>query len=243
MSASDEAKWYVLQTYSGYEDKVSSNIMIVAKTHGLDSFISEIKVPREEVTEIKNGKQETKMRKTYPGYVFIKLVLTIEIHDLQEDVSCSTQLFGCPLFAGHRHAYDVVGTHLFGDVGRIIIAQSTIHKHLFAFSHGGESPRNRHTRPHGLTEYATMENNLAVVNHVGCDTGKSYGEGVEIDRISVGISEGSQKLADILTDDEAATNRLFLFLQPQTGRKGIGVVLLTLFQTLVFQVVPVRQHN
>ena len=79
MSASDEAKWYVLQTYSGYEDKVASNIMIVAKTHGLDSFISEIKVPREEVTEIKNGKQETKMRKTYPGYVFIKLVLNNDI--------------------------------------------------------------------------------------------------------------------------------------------------------------------
>ena len=79
MSASDEAKWYVLQTYSGYEDKVSSNIMIVAKTHGLDSLISEIKVPREEVKKKKNGKQETKMRKTYPGYVFIKLVLNNDI--------------------------------------------------------------------------------------------------------------------------------------------------------------------
>ena len=79
MSASGEAKWYVLQTYSGYEDKVASNIMIVAKTHGLESFISEIKVPREEVAEIKNGKQETKMRKIYPGYVFIRLVLNNDI--------------------------------------------------------------------------------------------------------------------------------------------------------------------
>jgi len=94
MSVSDEAKWYVLQTYSGYEDKVASNIMIVAKTHNLDSLIFEIKVPREEVKEIKDGKEEVKMRKIYPGYVFIKVVLTNEI------ISRIIKIRGCSGFVG-----------------------------------------------------------------------------------------------------------------------------------------------
>ena len=95
MSVLEESKWYVLQTYAGYEDKVASNIMIVAKTHNLDSLISEIKVPREEVREFKNGKEEIKMRKVYPGYVFIKVVLTSEI------ISRVIGVRGCSGFVGN----------------------------------------------------------------------------------------------------------------------------------------------
>ena len=87
-----------------------------------------------------------------------------------------------------------------------------------------------------------MDNYLAVVHHIGCDTCKLYGESIEIDRVIVGIGESAQEFTDVLADNEASTNRSFVFLQPQTGGKRICVVKFTLFQTLVFQVIPVRQH-
>ena len=51
-----------------------------------------------------------------------------------------------------------------------------------------------------------MDNNFAVVHYIGCDTCKLYGEGIEIDRVIVGIGEGAQEFTDVLTDDEASTN-------------------------------------
>ena len=51
-----------------------------------------------------------------------------------------------------------------------------------------------------------MNNDLAVVHHIGCDTCKLYGKGIEIDRVIVGIGEGAQEFTDVLADDEASTN-------------------------------------
>ena len=79
MSVSEDAKWYVLQTYSGYEDKVASGILIVLETHGLRDLLSDIKIPKVEEEEFKDGKKKKTLRKLYPGYVFIKAVLTDDV--------------------------------------------------------------------------------------------------------------------------------------------------------------------
>jgi len=70
-----QAKWYVVHTYSGYENKVASNIQKVVDNRGIQDLICELKVPTETVVEIKDGERKEVIRKIFPGYVFIKMVM------------------------------------------------------------------------------------------------------------------------------------------------------------------------
>ncbi len=72
---SEEAKWYVVHTYSGYENKVASNLEKAIENSNLNNMIQNVKIPTEEVTEIKDGKERKIERKVFPGYVFIKMIL------------------------------------------------------------------------------------------------------------------------------------------------------------------------
>ena len=71
----ETAKWYVVHTYSGYENKVATNIEKVVDNRGLRDLIPEVKVPTEIVTEIKDDKVKEVERKLYPGYVMVKMVM------------------------------------------------------------------------------------------------------------------------------------------------------------------------
>ncbi|NLN41483.1 MAG: transcription termination/antitermination protein NusG [Clostridiales bacterium] len=73
-----EAKWYVVHTYSGYENKVKANLEKMVENRGLQDLIFEIKVPMEEHIEVKDGKRRSVMRKIFPGYVIVKMVMTDE---------------------------------------------------------------------------------------------------------------------------------------------------------------------
>lgn len=75
----DEARWYVIHTYSGYENKVKDTLEMIVENRNLQDYIVEVSVPTEEETEIKDGKKKVVVRKKYPGYVLVKLVLTDEI--------------------------------------------------------------------------------------------------------------------------------------------------------------------
>ncbi len=72
----DDFRWYVVHTYSGYEDKVASDLMTTVENRGLHDFFSEVKVPKEKVIELVDDKEKEVERKIYPGYVFVKMVLT-----------------------------------------------------------------------------------------------------------------------------------------------------------------------
>ena len=74
--ADQDAKWYVVHTYSGYENKVASNIITTVENRSLQDLIKEVKVPTEIVTEIKDDKEKQVEHKLYPGYVFVKMVYT-----------------------------------------------------------------------------------------------------------------------------------------------------------------------
>ena len=76
MTEEFEAKWYVIHTYSGYENKVASNLETTVENRHLQDLIQEIKVPTETVTEIKDNKKKEVERKIFPGYVLVKMVLT-----------------------------------------------------------------------------------------------------------------------------------------------------------------------
>jgi len=74
----EEAKWYVVHTYSGYENKVASNLEKTVENRQIHDLIQEISVPTETVTEIKDNKKRDVERKIFPGYVLVKMLLTDE---------------------------------------------------------------------------------------------------------------------------------------------------------------------
>ena len=69
-------KWYVVHTYSGYENKVKTDLEKTVKNRELEDFFFEIIVPMEEQIEIKDGKRKTNLKKVFPGYVLIKMIVT-----------------------------------------------------------------------------------------------------------------------------------------------------------------------
>ncbi|MEF9865705.1 MAG: transcription termination/antitermination protein NusG [Oscillospiraceae bacterium] len=72
------ARWYVVHTYSGYENKVSQNLETIVENRRLQDLICEVKVPVEIVPDIKDGKEREIERKLFPGYVLVKMVMTDE---------------------------------------------------------------------------------------------------------------------------------------------------------------------
>ena len=70
-----EAQWYVVHTYSGYENKVRVDIEKTIENRGLQDQILEVSVPLEEVIELKNGAQKQVERKMFPGYVLIHMIM------------------------------------------------------------------------------------------------------------------------------------------------------------------------
>jgi len=71
----ESEKWYVVHTYSGYENKVKANLEKTVENRGLQNLILDVQVPMEESIELKNGKKKIVQRKTYPGYVLVKMFM------------------------------------------------------------------------------------------------------------------------------------------------------------------------
>ena len=70
-----KASWYVVHTYSGYENKVKANIEKTIENRHLEDEILEVRVPMQDVTEVKNGVRKTSAKKMFPGYVLINMVM------------------------------------------------------------------------------------------------------------------------------------------------------------------------
>ena len=77
MADYNDARWYVIHTYSGYENKVAKDLETIVENRKLQDYIMDIKIPTETVTEIKDdGTQKQYERKIFPGYVLIKMIVT-----------------------------------------------------------------------------------------------------------------------------------------------------------------------
>lgn len=70
-----EANWYVVHTYSGYENKVKANIDKTIENRHLEDEILEVRVPMQDVVEMKNGARKTVQKKMFPGYVLINMIM------------------------------------------------------------------------------------------------------------------------------------------------------------------------
>ncbi len=70
-----EANWYVVHTYSGYENKVKANIEKTIENRHLEDEIIEVRVPMQDVVEVKNGARKTVQKKMFPGYVLVNMIM------------------------------------------------------------------------------------------------------------------------------------------------------------------------
>ena len=75
---SNEACWYVVHTYSGYENKVKDTLEKSIKSSNMQDYIFDVRVPVEEVSEIRKGKRVKSTRKVFPGYVIVNMIKTNE---------------------------------------------------------------------------------------------------------------------------------------------------------------------
>ncbi len=75
---SEDAKWYVVHTYSGYENKVKANLEKIVENRSMQEYILDIVVPMEEQIEIKDGKKKATLKKVFPGYVLVKMIMSDE---------------------------------------------------------------------------------------------------------------------------------------------------------------------
>lgn len=75
---SEQAQWYVVHTYSGYENKVAATIEKAVKNRRLQDLILSVNVPLEKVVEVKDNKRKEVERKVFPGYVLVKMVMNDE---------------------------------------------------------------------------------------------------------------------------------------------------------------------
>ncbi len=90
----EEAKWYVVHTYSSYENAVAAAIMKAAENRRMTDLIKEVTIPMETVTEYIDGVEKTIERKVFPGYVLVKMILTDDSWHLIHSVRGATGFVG-----------------------------------------------------------------------------------------------------------------------------------------------------
>ncbi|MCR4936226.1 MAG: transcription termination/antitermination protein NusG [Oscillospiraceae bacterium] len=90
----DNAKWYVVHTYSGYENAVAAAILKSAENRRMQDLIHAVNIPMETVTEKTDQGEKTYERKVFPGYVLVKMILTDESWHLVRNVRGATGFVG-----------------------------------------------------------------------------------------------------------------------------------------------------
>ena len=90
----EEAKWYVVHTYAGYENAVAAAVMKAAENRRMTDLIQEVNIPLEKVTEITDSGEKTVERKIFPGYVLVKMILTDDSWHLVHNVRGATGFVG-----------------------------------------------------------------------------------------------------------------------------------------------------
>ena len=128
----EAAKWYVVHTYSGYENTVKATIEKTVESRNLQNQILAISIPMEEVTEItESGASKTYERKVYPGYVLVKMVYSDDTWHVIKDVRGVTGFVGTssndptPLTEEEVYAMgvekrEIIVNYAVGDTGRIL---------------------------------------------------------------------------------------------------------------------------
>jgi len=106
----ENARWYVIHTYSGYENTVAASILKAAENRRMQDLILEVNIPMETVTERTDAGEKTVERKVFPGYVLVKMVMTDESWHLVRNVRGATGFVGTagkPIPLTDQEVYDM----------------------------------------------------------------------------------------------------------------------------------------
>ena len=118
----EEAKWYVVHTYSGYENAVAAAVMKSAENRKMTDLIQEVNIPMETVTEHTDAGEKTYERKVFPGYVLVKMILTDESWHLVRNVRGATGFVGTankPIPLTEQEIYEIVLGYEVGDTVKV----------------------------------------------------------------------------------------------------------------------------
>ena len=126
-----EAKWYGVHTYSGYENKVKANIDKTIENRHLEEQILEVRVPMQEVVELKNGTQKVAQKKMFPGYVMIHMIMNDDTWYVVRNTRGVTGFVGpgskpVPLTEAEINGLGIMGANVVVDyeVGETIVVTS-----------------------------------------------------------------------------------------------------------------------
>ena len=87
-------KWYIVQTFSGFEQKVADTLKDTIKTKELDEKIGDVLVPLHEVTEVKRGRRVQRKKKYFPSYVLVKMEMNKELYHMIKNIQKVTGFLG-----------------------------------------------------------------------------------------------------------------------------------------------------
>lgn len=91
---SSEPMWYVVHTYSGYENKVKASLEKVIENRGMQDYFFDIIIPMLEEVEIKDGREKSALKKIFPGYVLVKMILTDDTWYIVRNIRGVTSFVG-----------------------------------------------------------------------------------------------------------------------------------------------------
>ena len=96
-------RWYVVHTYSGFENRVKLSLQERIETAGKQAFFSDILIPEEDIVELVSGEKKTSKRKFFPGYILVRMELNDDTWHVVKDTcdSCHRQRNGTCLFCTH----------------------------------------------------------------------------------------------------------------------------------------------
>jgi transcriptional antiterminator NusG len=125
-------KWYVIQTYSGYENKVKEALQQRVKEHNKEAFFGEILIPTETVSEARaGGKARVRQKNSFPGYIFVEMEMTEEVWHLVKDTPKVTG------FIGNQRPQEVKPPQI-DDLRKIIVEGAVKPKPRVSFEAGDE---------------------------------------------------------------------------------------------------------
>jgi transcriptional antiterminator NusG len=125
-------KWYVIQTYSGYENKVRESLQQRIKEHGKEALFGEVLIPTETVTEPRaGGKSRVRQKNSFPGYIFVEMEMSEEAWHLVKDTPKVTG------FIGNQRPQEVKPPQI-DDLRKIIVEGAVKPKPRVSFETGDE---------------------------------------------------------------------------------------------------------
>ncbi len=126
----EQPKWYVIHTYSGYENRVKANIEKIIENRNMQELICQVAVPSTQSVEIKNNKKQSVERKIFPGYVFIKMIMNDDTWYVVRNTRGVTSFVGpgskpiplseAEILSMGIEKFDEVSPYAIGDTVRVI---------------------------------------------------------------------------------------------------------------------------